>query len=966
MDFVTFLNTSGYSGTEPKIYILKAILSGSSSVSDTLPFPSVFEGFSEVPPYPDPNLKLGDAHQQLLNHSFRYGGGGWETQSTKGRSNTGAHFTPYTIIDELVRPSLGCLFAHYWETDPDSYLESLHNMKVLDPAMGAGDLLVQAALEITREKAWFELYGEPRFVSLQGWEEPLEVVESFPASHELEELCRKHMVPTFLQSIFGVDIDPVSVEIAKITVLQFSTKHRAYDLESLAGLETNLKKGNALLGYTSISEVKHALSPYMSELTSSPLSSWFEIPEINYEDPFYYDLALVFDFVKNAYKRKEGDTILSEVVFNDSPTLDAILRDERLRQDCHSRILDWYDKKSLSPIHWELAFPQLFPMQGNHKEKVEAGVDCIVANPPFIGDRKLRGRIGKPMVEYLANRYTEGNTPDYCGFFFLRFTHLASTRGVVGTLGPNSIAQASNRDYITKRLFFDDQSFRAYRGMPNRPWPGDASVHYCMIHMARPKMVVNQKPRLVVPVEGDTNTDRWTVRKIDAFSSYLDEYPEFDLKKIPSMKNGKFVFKGVNIRGAKKADFDLVKPLSFNDSVSEVSRQAIRAAYTSKSLQHYSTPTPTKIVIDFYDVLSDAQMLFSPPSEQEFWLRKHFKELMDSINGMKAHRAKLKGESYKRLRDYWWRFDADAIELRENMKSADMALLFGETVKVWSPQIVNKKDKHTGLLSLFTHGVYVCPASSNLLVGMLISEHFEILARRQCSTFKSDLRFTPSEVFPYFSMPWRPWFDDNSCQLTSFPEPESASVKVISKVAKELVGYRALLLEQPMSNGFKEVSQWGPTKLYNLYDNEEVELEGIERLRQLHVDLFQAVLRAYGWDDLAEKSKREDWGFERPWLDRTMRFVPSEEVRAEVYRRMGELNAERYRYELGLFLERAMLVMSPGHELSRNQVAEAMEAKYCPDAAGDGKSLDHDVLEAALEMGVEEGKLMKGTGYMLA
>ena len=93
--------------------------------------------------------------------------------------------------------------------------------------------------------------------------------------------------------------------------------------------------------------------------------------------------------------------------------------------------------------------------------------------------------------------------------------------------------------------------------------------------------------------------------------------------------------------------------------------------------------------------------------------------------------------------------------------------------------------------------------------------------------------------------------------------------------------------------------------LYNLYDSgphgenlrPSADAPAVEKLRQSHVDLLDTVLRAYGWDNIANDNRRKDWTFDRPWLDRPQRFVPPEPVCAKLFACIDKLNPERFQRE---------------------------------------------------------------------
>jgi hypothetical protein len=86
----------------------------------------------------------------------------------------------------------------------------------------------------------------------------------------------------------------------------------------------------------------------------------------------------------------------------------------------------------------------------------------------------------------------------------------------------------------------------------------------------------------------------------------------------------------------------------------------------------------------------------------------------------------------------------------------------------------------------------------------------------------------------------------------------------------------------------------GLTKTYNRYHDRREVAADIVRLRELHAEMDWAVLRAYGWNDLAERAEPQ-------FLDQTNeddhkyqgRLLWPAEFREEVLARLLALNAER-------------------------------------------------------------------------
>jgi hypothetical protein len=95
----------------------------------------------------------------------------------------------------------------------------------------------------------------------------------------------------------------------------------------------------------------------------------------------------------------------------------------------------------------------------------------------------------------------------------------------------------------------------------------------------------------------------------------------------------------------------------------------------------------------------------------------------------------------------------------------------------------------------------------------------------------------------------------------------------------------------------------GMTKTYNRFHNPDERSEDMAHLRELHAEMDRAVLRAYGWDDLADRAEpiflEESNEDDHTYQGRL--FWPST-FRDEVLARLLALNAERHANELRLGL----------------------------------------------------------------
>lgn len=183
--------------------------------------------------------------------------------------------------------------------------------------------------------------------------------------------------------------------------------------------------------------------------------------------------------------------------------------------------------------------------------------------------------------------------------------------------------------------------------------------------------------------------------------------------------------------------------------------------------------------------------------------------------------------------------------------------------------------------------------------AVLQSRVHEVWARLFGSTLKDDLRYAMSDCFDTFAFP---------------PDLDS-----LEKTGKQYYDNRAQLLL---------ASSEGLTKTYNRFHAPDEGDEGIMELRRLHGLMDGAVLRAYGWDDLADSAvcgfgldylEVEDDSFAQPdslwWssaaeahafegsLPASRKRLPwryrwPDDFRDEVLARLLELNEQRHRDEV--------------------------------------------------------------------
>ena len=166
----------------------------------------------------------------------------------------------------------------------------------------------------------------------------------------------------------------------------------------------------------------------------------------------------------------------------------------------------------------------------------------------------------------------------------------------------------------------------------------------------------------------------------------------------------------------------------------------------------------------------------------------------------------------------------------------------------------------TGVVYSSTLIVYKLDSHSSF--GTLQSSMNEAWALKYSSTLETRLRYSPSDCFETFPLPRH---------MAGVSRPGEAY---------DLHRNRIMLSRQE-----------GLTKTYNRFHDPDESAADIQKLRDLHVEMDNAVAAAYGWSDL-------DLGHGFHETKQGTRFTISESARREVLARLLKLNHERYAEEV--------------------------------------------------------------------
>ncbi len=144
-------------------------------------------------------------------------------QAGNERKGTGSYYTPSALISSLLDTALDPVIrdAVQGKTAKDA-IAALLNLKVCDPSCGSGHFLVGAAHRIARRLA------------------VLETGEEEPSPEALRSALRR----VIARCVYGVDLNPMSVELCKVALWMESLEPG----KPLSFLDHHIKCGNSLVG----------------------------------------------------------------------------------------------------------------------------------------------------------------------------------------------------------------------------------------------------------------------------------------------------------------------------------------------------------------------------------------------------------------------------------------------------------------------------------------------------------------------------------------------------------------------------------------------------------------------------------------------------------------------------------------------------------------------------------------------
>jgi len=733
------------------------------------------------------------------------------------------------------------------------------DLKVCDMAMGSGAFLVQACRFLSERlvEAWENIEKEHPGEMLTTPEGEFSLGESSERLIPKDAAERLAIARRLIadRCICGVDINPMAVEMAKLSIWLITVdRSRPFTF-----LDHALKCGDSLLGICRLKQLETFSLDDEKETQVIILSNYAELIHTAVKKRRELELLPSNDIKQIGAKKAllaEADEHLERLKLATDLLIAAELAEDKepkkdmARAAAHLRISDYIhgpilefrrfvqqQLNGLVTLHWPLEFPEVFD---------HGGFDAFIGNPPFMGGSKLETAFGRGyralIVSAIARRLTGvRGSADLCTYFLLRAEMLSSPLAFVGMIVTNSLGQGDAREVGFTQVL--RRGHAIFRARPSSPWPGQATVFYAMVWIS------------IRAWQGDYWVDDREVVRIDASLTAAEQD-----EKTPSKLKAN---EGIAFEGAKLSGEGFVVPLEWAmrllNGDSRYS-QVVRPYLTGAILNGSPTLQPEEYVVTFYDWPLSHKMsaaTYRGPVAEDFpeclaWVEQK----------VRPGRMELEPSTpwNRKLREFWWHFGQWRWALDEALDSVSWVLVLS---RVTPHVIVERVDKNW----VFSDRLTVFTIDSELLFGVLQSAFHEVWSRRYGTTNLSLLSYSPSACFLTLPLP--------------HSESETVNARVVTIIQNIASERRRLAREEGV----------GLTEIYNRLHEKSEKSEDVMRLRALHAELDQAVAAAYGWSELDLEH-----GFHE--TKQGVRFTIGETARRKLLDRLLALNGERYEQEV--------------------------------------------------------------------
>ncbi len=781
-------------------------------------------------------------------------------QPTDERRRTGSHYTPRDLTGPIVRHALEPAFERIGAVaTPDDVL----SLKVCDPAMGSGAFLVEACRQLAARL-------------VEAWRVHEDLRPALPPDED-EELHARRLVAQ--KCLYGVDRNPMATDLARLS-LWLATLARDHEFTFL---DHALKTGDSLVGLTRAQVERmgwadDAQRSLFENLVPERLRAAIAIrTEIRAagDDVGLREQELRWSVAEKylAELRQSGDAVVA-AFFGEGKDKARRAALDRLHEAGVNTDRLWAAIRAaadglrtsphpIRPFHWELEFPEVF-------DERAPGFDAIVGNPPFAGKNTLINSNREHYLDWLQWLHpgAHGNA-DVVAHFVRRAFSLLRQGGCFGLIATNTVGQGDTRESGLRAVL--EAGGSVLRAIRRLPWPGEAAVVVSVVHVlkgaARSPVLDGRQVRRISAylVEGDLDASpaRLVANEGRAFQGciLLGMGFTFDDQAVARGKPASSVAEMERLIAKDPRNAERISPYLGGEEVNTDPRHAHRRwciDFNDFPLRREAGPKSWEAMGERERAMCRRTGLV--PLDYPEPVAADWPDLLAIVERL----VKPERDSQKRdaLRERWWQY----AEKRPGLRNASAKVGFVYTT------LSQASAYHTVSMVQNEH-IYssnlnaICWPESHIfaLLQSRVHEHWMMCFG---STMKDDPVYTTGTCFEPFP------FDLNLSRREN-----------LNSISDEYLAFRAKIMIS---------SELGLTKTYNRFHHPDEHAPDIRGLRDLHHAMDQAVLRAYGWDDLAETAAPEFLTADTEPEHRYQRrlFWPAP-FRDEVLARLLALNAER-------------------------------------------------------------------------
>ncbi len=334
----------------------------------------------------------------------------------------------------------------------------------------------------------------------------------------------------------------------------------------------------------------------------------------------------------------------------------------------------------------------------------------IIGNPPFHGDRNLRGLLGEDYVKWLQSEFKCG-VKDHCVYWFRKAQDHLQPGQRAGLVATNSIAQ--NRARSASLNYVVEHGGVITDAVTTQPWPGEAVVEVSIVNWVK---------------EPEIPPSRFTLDEevVEAIDTALEEstIPIADVAPLPA--NRGIAFQGVIPRG----EGFVISELEGHElrALTDADYSRVVLPYMGgKDITTSMVQAPSRFVVNFGSRTLEEAMEFP------------------AALALVRERVKSQRDEDSVYDNIWWLLWRSRPEFRRASESLERFIAGTATGKrilfAWCPAEW-----------CVSNAANVFALDSDYAMGVLTSRVHTDWAAKKSSTLRADIRYTPSSAFETF--PW--------------------------------------------------------------------------------------------------------------------------------------------------------------------------------------------------------------------